>query len=75
MMESIESVMKMCIGWRIVLVFILLPACSAWAADADHHPHHVALAGGISWHDSKNSVCLGGDYVYSWENGWGVGGF
>ncbi len=49
-----------------------------WAAEegADgHHPHHVALATGIAWQDSKNSVYLGADYVYSWPSGWGVGGF
>ena len=45
------------------------------AAEDGHHPHHAALATGVSWHDSKSSVYLGADYVYSWENGWGVGGF
>ena len=41
----------------------------------NHHPHHLALATGISWHDSKNSAYVGADYVHSWENGWGVGVF
>lgn len=58
----------------LYLVFSLL-SFGVSAAEGDHHPHHVALATGIAWYDSKNSVYLGADYVYSWENGWGVGGF
>ena len=57
------------------LLSLLFACFNVQAAEDGHHPHHVALAGGISWHDSKNSAYLGADYVYSWENGWGVGGF
>ena len=59
----------------LALLVLVLASANALAAEDGHHPHHVALATGVSWHDSKNSVYLGADYVYSWENGWGVGGF
>ena len=58
------------------LILGLVATPIAWAAEdsheGNHHPHHIALATGISWHDSKNSAYLGADYVYSRENGWGV---
>lgn len=53
----------------------LLQSTGVNAAGGAHHPHHIALATGIAWYDSKNSAYLGADYVYSWENGWGIGGF
>ena len=57
------------------LLSLLFACFNVQAAEDGHHPHHFALAAGMAWHDSKNSEFIGADYIYSWENGWGVGGF
>ena len=43
--------------------------------EEDHQPHHLALAGGVGWHDSEDSAYLGIDYFYSVSNSWGLGAF
>ena len=66
---------KSTVCFALILGLVATPI--TWAAEDSHegNHHHIALATGISWHDSKNSVYLGADYVYSRENGWGMGGF
>ena len=59
----------------LLLIGSLLPGLAAAAEDGKHHPHHVALATGIAWYDSKTSAYLGADYIYSWSKAWGVGAY
>lgn len=44
-------------------------------ADESSHNHHVAIAGGAAWHDSKTSGFVGIDYIYVFKNKWGLGVF
>ena len=54
---------------------LLLVANFVQAAGDAHHPHHVALVGGYSWHGNEESVYVGADYVYSFPSGLTLGGF
>ena len=45
------------------------------AEDGHHHRNHAAVAGGMSWHGSKNSGYIGLDYVRRLNDRWGVGAF
>ena len=65
-MKRLILIGLMCIGWS---------GLSAHSAEDDHHPHHVAVAGGAAWHDDKNSAYLGADYVYSFQSGYTAGAF
>jgi hypothetical protein len=64
---------------RKILIFNLLMTALLFSqvctAEEEHHRHHVALAGGIAWHDSKNSGFLGVDYVYRFKGPWTAGVF
>jgi len=56
-------------------VLLLLFSAHVAASEESHHPNHLAVAGGIGWHDSKSSAFLGVDYMHSFANGWGLGAF
>jgi hypothetical protein len=58
-----------------ILLLVLLISQSVYAADNDHHPHHVAVATGYSWHGDEESVYTGVDYLYGFANGFTVGAF
>ena len=63
-------------------LLIALPIlCSAFlstvalAAEGGHHPHHIAVVGGIAYHDSEESGYLGVEYSYRFSDRWSLGGF
>jgi hypothetical protein len=58
----------------IVALALVLLITPAWAEESSH-ANHVALATGGAWHGSKSSVFLGADYVYRFENDFGLGAF
>ena len=63
----------------LALVWASLPMAFAQtqilANEEVHQPHHLALAGGVGWHDSEDSAFLGIDYFYAVSNSWGLGAF
>ena len=45
------------------------------ASEEPHQSNHLAIAGGVGWHDSESSAFLGIDYIYSISPSWGLGAF
>ncbi len=56
-------------------MIVILATAPALSASDDHHPHHVAIAGGVARHGSENSAFIGADYVYTFGNGYSAGLF
>ena len=56
----------------LALVWANLPMAFAQtqisANEELHQPHHLALAGGVGWHESEDSAFLRGDYICSFGN-------
>ena len=67
MLRKICSVHSLCL-----LVFV---SASSAASEEIHSTNHLAIAGGVGWHDSESSVFLGMDYVRSVSKLWGLGAF
>ena len=59
----------------MLTVLVVFQSAPALAAEDGHHPHHVAIAGGAARHSSKNSVYIGADYAYRFQNDYLVGVF
>lgn len=56
-------------------ILTVLTVETSMAAEDGHHPHHIAIAGGVAQHGDDNSAYLGVDYVYRFENDYGMGMF
>ena len=63
------------VRYLFLSLLLMTVSTNTWSAGEEHHPHHLAAGTGIAWLDSKSSGYVGVDYIYSWESGWGVGGF
>ena len=56
-------------------VLLLFFSTLLQANEEAHQPHHLAVSGGVGWHESKSSAFLGVDYFYAVSNAWALGGF
>ena len=63
------SIHKCCVASLLFISTLL------HADEEAHQPHHLAVAGGVGWYESKSSAFLGIDYFYAVSNSWALGAF
>ena len=65
--------------FSLVAIMLLLPVLMgippSQAADDGHHPHHLAILGGVAEQNSEQSGYIGLDYSYRISDKWALGGF